>query len=360
MNKHQYVAIMAGGIGTRFWPLSRTGFPKQFLDILNTGQTMIQQTYNRFAKFIAPENIYVVTLKEYVELVKNQLPYLPPENIVAEPSRKNTATCIAYISFKLLNKDPKATLIVAPSDHLILDETNFIDICKKGLDFVNHLNSFVTIGVQPNSPNTGYGYIQHNGKEAVPGFFKVKTFIEKPNLEMAKTFVASGDFLWNAGIFIWKVEKIITAFEKHLPEVYELFAAEKEKFNTEEEATAIAEIYPQCTNISIDVAVMEKSDNVYVIPAAFGWSDLGTWNGAWDNMQKDYLQNAVTGKNVMIMEANHCIVHAPDNKLVLLQGLEDFIIVDTKDVLLICKKENEQDIKDYVAEVKRNKGDKFL
>ena len=360
MNKHQYVAIMAGGIGTRFWPLSRTGFPKQFLDILNTGQTMIQQTYNRFAKFIAPENIYIVTLKEYVELVKNQLPHLPPENIVAEPSRKNTAPCIAYISFKLLNKDPKASLIVAPSDHLILDETNFIEICKKGLDFVNHLNSFVTIGVQPNSPNTGYGYIQHNGKEAVPGFFKVKTFIEKPNLEMAKTFVASGDFLWNAGIFIWKVEKIITAFEKHLPEVYELFAAEKEKFNTDEEATAIAEIYPQCTNISIDVAVMEKSDNVYVIPAAFGWSDLGTWNGAWDNMQKDYLQNAVTGKNVMIMEANHCIVHAPDNKLVLLQGLEDFIIVDTKDVLLICKKENEQDIKDYVAEVKRNKGDKYL
>ncbi len=351
---------MAGGIGTRFWPLSRTGFPKQFLDILNTGQTMIQQTYNRFAKFIAPENIYVVTLKEYVELVKKQLPHLPPENIAAEPSRKNTAPCIAYISFKLLNKDPKASLIVAPSDHLILDETNFIEICKKGLDFVNHLNSFVTIGVQPNSPNTGYGYIQHNGKEAVPGFFKVKTFIEKPNLEMAKTFVASGDFLWNAGIFIWKVEKIITAFEKHLPEVYELFAAEKEKFNTDEEATAIAEIYPQCTNISIDVAVMEKSDNVYVIPAAFGWSDLGTWNGAWDNMQKDYLQNAVTGKNVMIMEANHCIVHAPDNKLVLLQGLEDFIIVDTKDVLLICKKENEQDIKDYVAEVKRNKGDKYL
>ena len=360
MNKHQYVAIMAGGIGTRFWPLSRTGFPKQFLDILNTGQTMIQQTYNRFAKFIAPENIYIVTLKEYVELVKNQLPHLPPENIVAEPSRKNTAPCIAYISFKLLNKDPKASLIVAPSDHLILDESNFIDICKKGLDFVSHLNSFVTIGVEPNLPNTGYGYIQHNGKEAVPGFFKVKTFIEKPNLEMAKTFVASGDFLWNAGIFIWKVEKIIAAFEKHLPEVYELFAAEKEKFNTDEEATAIAEIYPQCTNISIDVAVMEKADNVYVIPAAFGWSDLGTWNGAWDNMQKDYLQNAVTGKNVMIMEANHCIIHAPDNKLVLLQGLEDFIIVDTKDVLLICKKGNEQDIKDYVAEVKRNKGEKFL
>jgi mannose-1-phosphate guanylyltransferase len=360
MNKHQYVAIMAGGIGTRFWPLSRTAYPKQFLDILNTGQTMIQQTYNRFAKFMAPENIFIVTLKEYVDVVKQQLPQLPVENIVAEPSRKNTAPCIAYISFKLLNKDPKASLIVAPSDHLIIDEANFTGVCKKGLDFVNHLNSFVTIGIKPNSPNTGYGYIQHDDMEAVPDFFKVKTFIEKPNLEMAKTFVASGDFLWNAGIFIWKVEKIINAFEKHLPEVFELFATEKDKFNTVEEAAAVAEIYPQCTNISIDVAVMEKADNVYVIPASFGWSDLGTWNSAWDSMQKDYLENAVAGKNVMIMEANRCVVHVPDNKLVLLQGLEDFIVVDTKDVLLICRKDKEQDIKDYVAEVKRNKGEKFL
>ena len=360
MKKHQYVAIMAGGIGSRFWPYSRTAHPKQFLDILNTGKTMIQQTYERFKNFIYPENIYVVTLKEYVEEVKKQLPHLPHENIVAEPSRKNTAPCVAYISFKLLNKDPKATLIIAPSDHLILDNTKFSELCKKALDFVNHMNAFITIGVQPTSPNTGYGYIQHDAIQAVPDFYKVKTFTEKPNLELAKTFVASGDFLWNAGIFIWKVDKIIDAFEEHAPELYELFAAEKDKFNTEEEDEAVNEIYPQCTNISIDVAVMEKASNVYVMPASFGWSDLGTWNSAWENMNKDYLENAVAGKNVMIMEANRCVVHAPDNKLVLLQGLEDFIIVDTKDVLLICKKENEQDIKDYVAEVKRNKGDKYL
>ena len=360
MKKHQYVAIMAGGIGSRFWPLSRTAHPKQFLDILNTGKTMIQQTYDRFAKFIAPENIYIVTLKEYVNEVKKQLPDLPHENIVAEPSRKNTAPCIAYISFKLLNKDPKASLVVAPSDHFIHDEPKFAELCKKALDFVSHMNAFVTIGVQPTYPNTGYGYIQHDAVQAAPDFFKVKTFTEKPNLELAKTFVASGDFLWNAGIFIWKVDRIIDALEEYEPELYELFATEKDKFNTPEEEAVINEIYPQCTNISIDVAVMEKASNVYVMPASFGWSDVGTWNSAWENMQKDYLENAVTGKNVMIMDANRCVVHAPDNKLVLLQGLEDFIVVDTKDVLLICKKENEQDIKDYVAEVKRNKGDKHL
>jgi len=360
MKKHQYVAIMAGGIGSRFWPLSRTAHPKQFLDILNTGKTMIQQTYDRFVKFIAPENIYIVTLKEYVNEVKKQLPLLPHENIVAEPSRKNTAPCVAYISFKLLNKDPKASLIVAPADHFMHDESKFAELCTKALDFVSHMNAFVTIGVQPTYPNTGYGYIQHDAVQAAPNFFKVKTFTEKPNLELAKTFVASGDFLWNAGIFIWKVDRIIDALEEHEPELYELFAPEKDKFNTPEEEEAINEIYPLCTNISIDVAVMEKASNVYVMPASFGWSDVGTWNSAWENMQKDYLENAVTGKNVMIMGANRCVVHAPDNKLVLLQGLEDFIVVDTKDVLLICKKENEQDIKDYVAEVKRNKGDKHL
>jgi mannose-1-phosphate guanylyltransferase len=360
MKKHQYVAIMAGGIGSRFWPLSRTAHPKQFLDILNTGKTMIQQTYERFAKFIAPENIYVVTLKEYIGEVKKQLPQLPHANIVAEPSRKNTAPCVAYISFKLLNKDPKASLIVAPSDHLIQDDEKFASLCTKGLDFVSHMNAFITIGVRPTYPNTGYGYIQHDAVQAAPDFYKVKTFTEKPSLELAKTFVASGEFLWNAGIFIWKTDRIIDALEEYEPELYELFAAEKDKFNTPQEEDAVNEIYPQCTNISIDVAVMEKASNVYVMPASFGWSDVGTWNSAWENMPKDYLENAAAGKNIMIMDANRCMVHAPDNKLVLLQGLEDFIVVDTKDVLLICKKDMEQEIKDYVAEVKRNKGDKYL
>lgn len=360
MNKHHYVAIMAGGIGSRFWPMSRTDFPKQFLDILGTGKTLIQQTFDRFRKFVPAENIYVITSQEYIPIVKKQLANIPEENILGEPSRKNTAPCVAYISFKLAQKDPKASLIVAPSDHLVLEEDKFTATSKKALDFVTHMNALVTLGIQPSYPNTGYGYIQHDAAEAVPGVYKVKTFTEKPNTELAKTFIASGDFLWNAGIFVWQVKRVLSAFEKHMPEMYELFAAEKEKFNTPKEAAALAEIYPLCTNISIDFGLMEKADNVFVIPASFGWSDLGTWNSAWENMSKDYFGNAVAGKKVMTVDARNCMVHVPDNKLVLLQGLDDFIIVDTKDVLLICKKEKEQEIKEYVAEVKRNLGDKHV
>lgn len=351
---------MAGGIGSRFWPMSRTNYPKQFLDILNVGKTLIQQTYERYSKFVPKENIYIVTSQDYVDLVKKQLPHIHIENIISEPSRKNTAPCIAYIAFKLMKKDPKAVMIAAPSDNLILDTDEFIKTATKALNFVNHINAFVTIGIKPTYPNTGYGYIQHDTIEAAPDIHKVKTFTEKPNEELAKAFIASGDFLWNAGIFTWKVSNIITAFEKHLPEMYEVFAAEKDKFNTTEEAAAIEQIYPQCTNISIDFGIMEKADNVYVIPASFSWSDLGTWNSAWENMEKDYFGNAVSGNSVMVVDANNCMVHVPDNKLVLLQGLHDYIIVDTKDVLLICKKDQEQEIKEYVAEVKRNKGDKFL
>jgi mannose-1-phosphate guanylyltransferase len=360
MSKHHYVAIMAGGIGSRFWPMSRTNHPKQFLDILGTGKTLIQQTFERYASFVPEENVYVVTSQDYVEMVKKQLPQIAHENILSEPHRKNTAACIAYVSFKLSQKDPKACLIAAPSDNLIFEKEEFTATCKKALSFVDHINAFVTIGVKPTYPNTGYGYIQHDTIEATPDIYKVKTFTEKPNLELAKTFIASGDFLWNAGIFFLKVKNILTAFEKHLPEMYEVFAAEKDKFNTPEEAAALETIYPQCTNISIDFGIMEKADNVYVIPATFGWSDLGTWNSAWENMPKDERSNVVSGKKVIIVDAANSMVHVPDNKLVVLQGLDGFIVVDTKDVLLICKKENEQEIKDYLAEVKKNMGDKFL
>lgn len=360
MNQHYYVAIMAGGIGSRFWPMSRTDYPKQFLDILNTGKTLIQSTYDRFAEFIPPENIYVVTSQEYVDIVQQQLPAIKRENILGEPSRKNTAPCIAYISFKLHQKDPEASLIVAPSDHLIQDTPGFLRVCEEALRFVNHLNAFITLGIKPTYPNTGYGYIQFEQMAVSKDVYKVRTFTEKPNLELAKTFVSSGEFLWNAGIFVWQVKNILTAFEKYLPEMYEVFSAEKDKFNTPEEAQALKEIYPQCTSISIDFGIMEKAHNVYVIPSSFGWSDLGTWNSAYENFEKDYFHNAVAGSNVMVIDATRCMVHAPDKKLVLLQGMDDYIIVDTEDVLLICKKEKEQQIKDYVAEVKRNKGDKFL
>ncbi|HTE23848.1 mannose-1-phosphate guanylyltransferase [Flavitalea sp.] len=360
MNKHHYVAIMAGGIGSRFWPMSRTNFPKQFLDILNTGKTLIQSTFERFATFIPAENIFIITSNEYVNIVKKQLPEIPIQNILGEPSRKNTAPCIAYISFKLNQLDPKASLIVAPADHIILDPTAFTKVSLEALAFVNKHNAFITLGIKPTYANTGYGYIQYEQHGVTDNVYKVKTFTEKPNLDLAKTFIASGEFLWNAGIFVWQVKNILTAFEKYLPEMYEVFEAEQSRFNTPEEANALNEIYPQCPSLSIDFGIMEKADNVYLIPSSFGWSDLGTWNSAYENLEKDYLANAVAGENVIVIDATKCVVHAPDNKLVMLQGLDDYIIVDTEDVLLICKKEKEQEIKEYVAEVKRNKGDKYL
>jgi mannose-1-phosphate guanylyltransferase len=360
MNKHNYVVIMAGGIGSRFWPMSRQNYPKQFLDILNTGKTLIQWTFDRFASFIPKENIYVVTSNEYRHIVHKQLPQMPQENILGEPSRKNTAPCIAYISFKLQQKDPKASLIVAPADHLILDTKGFTKVCLEALSFVGKHNAFITLGIKPTYPNTGYGYIQHEQHSVSDNVYKVKTFTEKPNLELAKTFLASGDFLWNAGIFVWQVKNIIQAFEKYLPEMFDVFSAEREKFNTPAEKAALEHIYPLCTNISIDFGIMEKADNVYVIPSSFGWSDLGTWNSAYENLEKDYLANAVAGDNVVVIDATKCVVKAPNDKLLVLQGLDDFIVVDTKDVLLICKRDKEQDIKEYVAELKRSKGDQYL
>jgi len=360
MHKDNYVAIMAGGIGSRFWPLSRTDFPKQFLDILNTGRTLIQSTYDRFALFIPKENIYVVTTDQYKHIVAEQLPDLKIDNILCEPSRKNTAPCIAYISYKLNQLNPNANLICAPADHVILDPEGFKKTCKQALHFTAHIKALVTLGIKPTHPNTGYGYIQYEQQTVSENVFKVKTFTEKPDRELARTFISSGDFLWNAGIFVWQVKNIVKAFETFLPELHEVFDAEKANFYTKNENKAIERIYPLCVNISIDYGVMEKADNVYIIPSSFGWSDLGTWASAYDNLEKDYLENAVTGDNVMIIDATKNIIHAENKKLVLLQGLDDFIVVDTHDVLLICKKDKEQEIKEYVAEVKRNKGDKYL
>lgn len=358
MNKNHYVAIIAGGIGSRFWPKSRVSYPKQFLDVLNTGKTLIQGTFERFERFVPKENIFVVTSAEYADIVKEQIAGIKEENIVSEPSRKNTAPCIAYISFKVLLSDPEATLIIAPADHLILDNVTFEQTCKRAIDFVAEHDALVTLGIKPTYPNTGYGYIQYETENAgEDNVFKVKTFTEKPNLELAKTFLLSGDFLWNAGIFIWKASTIIERFERHQPELHEIFAGEKDKFNTDEEQEAINRIYPLCSSVSIDYAIMEKADNVYVIPSSFGWSDLGTWTSAYDNLEKDYLGNALAGDKVMVIDSTQCMISASHNKLLVLQGLNDFIIVDTPDVLLICKKEKEQEIKEYVAEVRKNMGD---
>lgn len=351
---------MAGGIGSRFWPLSRAEYPKQFLDILNTGRSLLQSTCDRFVKFVAKENILIVTSVDYLDLVKEQLPEIPSENILCEPSRKNTAPCIAYVSYKVNAINPEANIICAPADHLILNEDEFIKVCLHALHFTQNIKALVTLGINPTHPNTGYGYIQYEPMPVSEKVYKVKTFTEKPDLELAKTFLASGDFLWNAGIFVWQVKNILKAFEQYMPEMNEIFFAEKELFNTPEEQDAINRIYPLCVNISIDFGIMERAENVYVIPASFGWSDLGTWASAYQTLEKDYFENAVTGDNVVVIDATKNIVQAPHDKLVVLQGLDDFIIVDTNDVLLICKKENEQEIKNYVSEVKRTKGEKYL
>lgn len=351
---------MAGGIGSRFWPVSRVDFPKQFIDILNTGKTLIQSTFERFAQYIPVENIYIVTSGQYRDIVATQLPELNPENIVCEPSRKNTAPCIAYISYKLNQLDPESNLICAPADHLILDDTSFIKSCVEALEFTEKNNALLTLGIKPFQPNTGYGYIQYEQHAVNDNIYKVKTFTEKPDLELAKTFLASGDFLWNAGIFVWQTRNIISAFQKLLPEVAELFDGARNAMNTADEKSVIENIYPLCVNISIDYGILEKADNVYVIPSSFGWSDLGTWGSAYENLEKDENENAAAGDNIVFIDSSKNIVHSSNEKLMLVQGLDDFIVVDTRDALLICKKDKEQSIKEYLSEIKRNKGEKFL
>jgi mannose-1-phosphate guanylyltransferase len=360
MQNNVYVAIMAGGIGSRFWPKSRASFPKQFLDILGTGKTLMQSTFDRFADFIPAENIYVVTSEEYVSIVAEQVPGIPAGNILAEPCRKNTAPCIAYISFKLLQQNPAATLIVAPSDHLIGDPVTFTAVCRQAASFVAGKDAFVTLGITPSHPNTGYGYIQYSGEADSTNVYKVKQFTEKPDLKTAKQFVESGSFLWNAGIFIWKVKDIVNAFRLNMPDMYDVFAAGLNEFNTPGEKDAIRHIYKYCDSVSIDVALMEKASNVYVIPADFKWSDLGTWNSAYDNICKDDANNAIAGDNIMVIDAARCMVHVSGKKLVLMQGVEDLIVVDTDDVLMICRKESEQEIKQYVTEIGKTRGSTFL
>ena len=295
-----YVAIMAGGIGSRFWPESRTAKPKQFLDILNTGKTLIQMTYDRFLNIVPKENIYVVTSDAYASLVKEQLPGVSDQQILKEPMRRNTAPCITYACDKIYARDKDATVVIAASDHLILEETRFLEVVSKCVDFVKDNSYLVTIGIKPAKPSTGYGYIQFQDDSAQGEFYKVKTFTEKPTLEIAKTFLSSGDFLWNSGMFVWKAKTLLRAVVKHLPEIAEAFREGNKHYNTPDEAKFLLEAYSQCTNISIDYGVMEKADNVYTIPAQFGWSDIGSWDSLYDVYHHDYLGNAVAGKNVKI------------------------------------------------------------
>jgi len=358
-----YCIIMAGGIGSRFWPLSRKAKPKQFLDILGTGKTLIQQTYERFSNFIPAENFLVVTSVQYKDLVLNQLPHLKESQVLLEPLRRNTAPCLAYATYKIKTMNPDANLIVAPSDHLILKEEEFIRQIKNGIEFIKKTNALLTLGIKPNRPETGYGYIQVKKKadfDALDNLYKVKTFTEKPDLEMAKIFVESGEFFWNSGIFIWSLSSIIAAFETHLNEVSSLFAKGNKWYNTEDEVHFIAKTYSECKGISIDYGIMEKAQNVYVLTADFGWSDLGTWGSLYENKEKDEDGNVINGDNVLTYDTKNCIVNLSDEKLAVLHGLDGYIVAESNDTLMICKKEDEQQIKQFVTDVRIKKDESLV
>lgn len=363
MNTHTYSVIMAGGIGSRFWPMSRTTNPKQFLDILGTGKTLIQQTYERMRRFTPEGQVFVVTNEQYRDLVKEQLPEMGDDQILLEPARRNTAPCVAYAAYKIHGLDPEANIVVAPSDHLILKEDEFVRVIELALDTAASNDALLTLGIRPSRPDTGYGYIQYNEDQILGSneVCKVKTFTEKPDLDLAKKFLESGDFLWNSGIFIWSSKSIISSFNEHLSEVGQLFEEGVDALNTPDEQAFIARIYPTCKNISIDYGIMEKAKNVYTVPAEFGWSDLGTWGSLYTHVDRDGEGNAVVGaKQVMLYDSKRNMVSTSGDKLVVIQGLEDFIVVNTDNALLICKKEDEQMIKQFVAEAKIEKGDKYV
>jgi mannose-1-phosphate guanylyltransferase len=363
MNKNNYCVIMAGGIGARFWPMSRTTRPKQFIDILGTGETLIQRTFSRFERICPKENIFVVTNEIYENQVRHQLPKLPANNVLLEPVMRNTAPCIAYATYKIKSVNPDANIVVAPSDHLIMDEEVFAANINAALKAASENPWLITLGIKPTRPDTGYGYIQFDDNIKDPDneqLRKVKTFTEKPNHELAEKFLASGDFLWNAGIFIWSVKTITKAFEEYLDDINDLFKEGVEIYNTEKETNFINEIYPGCRKISIDYGIMEKATNVYVLSADFDWSDLGTWGSLYDTRKKDENQNTVVGDEVMLYDTSNCIVNMPKGKLVVLQGLDDYIVVEDDNAMLICRRNDEQEIRKFVTDIKAKKGEKYI
>ena len=355
---------MAGGIGSRFWPLSKTERPKQFLDILGMGRTLLQQTYDRFIQLMPAEQIFIVSNLEYKELIIEQLPDLPVDNILLEPLRRNTAPCIDYANFRIHQKNPDANIVVAPSDHLIVKEAEFLQYVQEGLNFVDQNNALLTMGIVPSRPETGYGYIQSFQEKVKDyestGMRKVKTFTEKPDVDLAKVFMDSGDFYWNAGIFFWSLTSIMKAFDKHLPEIHSLFLEGEGQYGTASEAQFIDKTYSSCRNVSIDYGVMEKAENVYVLISDFGWSDLGTWGSLYEQLDKDDRKNTVTGKNVFMHDSSGNIVNVQDDKLVVLHGLDDYIVVQNDNIILVCRLEEEQKIKQFVNEIKAELGDDML
>jgi mannose-1-phosphate guanylyltransferase len=364
-NKNTYVLIMAGGVGSRFWPKSRNHFPKQFIDILGLGKSLLQLTYERFLKICDKEKIYILTNEGYAGLVAEQLPELLTENILLEPSRNNTAPCIAYASYKIFQSNPNANIVVAPSDHLILKEDEFLAKINEALTFAAKNDALLTLGISPTRPDTGYGYIQYQdssvkSQNGVSEIKKVIAFKEKPSLEKAQIYLASGEYVWNAGIFIWSAKAIKKAFKSNAPQIDEIFTKGNQFYGTSEEDSFIAENYPTSPNISIDYAILEKAGNVYTIPADIGWSDLGTWASLHSVAEQDDKGNAVNCSHLHLEETSNCIIQLPNNKAAVIKGMENYIIVDDGKVLLIYPKSDEQEIKQVAAGMVSNFGDDYL
>ena len=359
---NRFVIIMAGGVGSRFWPLSRREKPKQFLDILGTGETLIQQTFRRFKSTCPEENIFVVTSAEHKDIAIEQLG-IAPSNVLAEPFRRNTAPCLAYGTFRILKENPDAVIAVTPADHLIIKEEKFCNVIQESMDFVGKNDALLTLGIKPDRPETGYGYIQADRKKPVNGFdnlLKVKTFTEKPDIDLAKIFIQSGDFYWNSGIFIWNIKSILSAFEKHLPDMFTAFDEGRKLFGTRQEKTFIGRTYTECKSISIDYGIMEKADNVYVMCTDIGWSDLGTWSSLYEHSAGDKNGNVIVSGNVFSYDNRSNIFNISPDKVAIIQGLKDYIVVEADGVLLIVKKEEEQNIKNYLEDVKKETKEKYL
>lgn len=358
MNNNHFVVIMAGGIGSRFWPFSRTNNPKQFHDILGIGKTMLQMTADRFKNVCPPENIYIVTNKLYKELTLTQLPFLKEEQVLLEPIGRNTAPCIAYACYKILKKNTSAVVTVTPADHVVLNEPEFEKNILEAMNEATFRDVLITLGVRPTRPDTGYGYIQFH-EDNNTEFKKVKTFTEKPHLELAKKFVESGDFVWNAGIFVWNVKAFIHAFQLYLPEMAEIFKNGSNAYYTDREEAFITTAYSLCGSISIDYGIMEKSDNVYVLLTDFGWSDLGTWKSLYDISDKDQNGNVIDS-NALLYDSKNMIIKTSKNKLVVVQGLDNYIVAENDHVIMICHKDQEQKVKEFLSDVKSNKEERFI
>lgn len=349
---------MAGGVGSRFWPVSTQNFPKQFHDMLGTGDTLIQKTFNRLAKLIPEENIFILTNERYNDLVFEQLPSVTKRQVVLEPAMRNTAPCILYASLKIKKENENAVMIVAPSDHWIEDEDAFSNNVQTAFDYCESNDALMTLGIAPTFPNTGYGYIEYN-KSSEEDIKPVNQFREKPDYETAKSFLAQGNFLWNAGIFMWSAKSVVAAFQRNQPELYQLFECGYNTYNTALEDDFIRDNYPKAENISVDYALMEKSNNVYVIPATFDWNDLGTWGSLYDKLDKDSNDNAVVNARVLADDASGNMIRSKKDKIVVVDGLKDYIIVDKDEVLLIFPKAKEQDIKKVLQNVKANFGEEY-